>query len=349
MPRADGCASASVREMIRPVTLPLRILRPLFVLTLAAVLSSAGEWPASDAGARPAPQTGRYVALGDSYSSGEGLAPFVRGTAGRGCHRSRRAFPQRFAAVDRAVRLQTFVACSGARTANVGQLDASGKLTGVPQTGKQVTRIQLTALTPRAWRDIDLVTVTIGGNDAGFSDGLRTCIVLSCETGNLRLQILALVDAARSKIGSTYAAIRRRAPQATIVVLGYPQLFAAAPYRSAGCPGTIPRSRQLFLRHAATRLERIIAQETRRVGVFFASVEHLFEGHEPCGQKADWLFGIQNGLVQASYHPNADGQRAYARRLRALLRCLTADTSHLHSNGLPANPPPGAVSPRCAP
>ena len=310
-------------------------------------VATAGEGaPVVRAALRPL----RYVALGDSYSAGEGLPPFLRGTEGEGCHRSRRAFPLTFKVSGRDLARRVFVACTGAVTDNVGRVDRRGAVTGTIQEIQQASTVQLGALTPRAWRTVDLVSVTIGGNDAGFGDAIRACLTAECDQGAMRAQILSGVSGARRKVAATYAAIARVAPNATIIVLGYPQLFPATGRVRPGCTPDMPRPRQLFLRRAADRLETVLSGEARRAGVFYAGVQHLFDGHERCGRQEEWGFGVRVDALQASYHPNVEGQRAYARGLRAFLRCVMTNRSRRLASGLPRNPARGRGGPdRCRP
>ena len=106
-----------------------------------------------------------YVAMGDSYSSGEGIEPFLSGTdkSSQGenkCHRSQAAYPlllEGDTGLD--LNLTAFVACSGAITSNI---------TGTGQWGEPS---QLDALS----ESTDVVTLTIGGNDIGFESVLTAC------------------------------------------------------------------------------------------------------------------------------------------------------------------------------
>ena len=112
-----------------------------------------------------------YIALGDSYSAGEGLgtkaAPYLppTGDGGNRCHRSAQAYPEllSFPNATSPVPL-VFVACSGAISAQVFELPQK---TGYPVQGD--------ALAPKA----DLVTLTMGGNDLHFSDVLKLCFLKS--------------------------------------------------------------------------------------------------------------------------------------------------------------------------
>lgn len=83
-------------------------------------------------GVTPPPPTYKFVALGDSFSSGEGIEPFLAASAGNQCHRSELAYAEfveepghagasiysRYQAGDDGVRWG-FQACSGAVTDNV--------------------------------------------------------------------------------------------------------------------------------------------------------------------------------------------------------------------------------------
>jgi len=139
-----------------------------------------------------------YVALGDSYSSGVGAA----GQAGL-CLRSSRSYTTLWAERNDPASYRT-VACGGARTGDVRTW-------------------QVLSLSSRT----DLVSITIGGNDAGFAD-----TVVSCTLGS-DSSCAAKVEQARAyvtgtlpgELDRTYRAIRQKAPNAEVVVLGYPRLF----------------------------------------------------------------------------------------------------------------------------
>jgi hypothetical protein len=122
---------------------------------------------------------GRYVALGDSYSSGEGaidssgVANFESGTdvSGNKCHRSEDAYSHLLKA-DRSVNDDDFIfrACSGALMAHfVAKVGQSGQWNEGPQ---------LDAIAPadKPSLDTSLVTLSVGGNDAAFPQVLDACV-----------------------------------------------------------------------------------------------------------------------------------------------------------------------------
>jgi len=217
-----------------------------------------------------------YAALGDSYSSGVGTS----GATGS-CLRSPQGYPQLWVNTHSVSSFQ-FVACSGATT-------------------DDVLANQLTALNAGT----DLVSITIGGNDTGFADTLTTCQLgsdSSCQT--------AVNDARTSatttlpgKLDTTYAAIRSHAPNARVVVLGYPRLFELT--SSCGFFG-LDEFKRTILNQGADDLEAVIADRAAAAGFTFVDTRPIFTGHGVCGS-SPWLNGFELFDVTSSYHPNASG------------------------------------------
>jgi len=215
----------------------------------AVAVATLRSPPAADGGAAavPASAPGAYVALGDSYSSGVGAGSYLRQSGA--CLRSRRAYAY---GLGRPV--TSFRACGGARTDDV----LSSQLDPFPA-------------------DTRLVTITIGGNDAGFAGVLERCLFGSPRACGRR------IDAAErfvrrelpARLRRVYAAIRERAPQATVVVAGYPRLFARRPW--CGGVGRIDEAEQRRLNEGANLLVRTIAAEVERHrGFRFADVREAF-------------------------------------------------------------------------
>jgi lysophospholipase L1-like esterase len=138
----------------------------------------------------------RYVALGDSYSSGEGNPPFITGSDSSTdhCDRSSAAYGPLVAA-DESVSSSNFVfaACSGAVLADMF-LDNFAN-------GEQ-SQLNSIAATGQTSPTTDLVTLSIGGNDAGFEPIIQSCLSYfthsdsgcsSAITSNLNQGIDALV------------------------------------------------------------------------------------------------------------------------------------------------------------
>jgi lysophospholipase L1-like esterase len=111
----------------------------------------------------------RYVALGDSFSAGEGLPEFEPGTDTdtNSCHRSYGAYSRLLVATGIAPDPAAFHACSGARV-----IDLESPNAGSENEPPQIE--QLSEFT-------DVVTMTIGGNDIGFKNVVIACVVLACD------------------------------------------------------------------------------------------------------------------------------------------------------------------------
>lgn len=262
-------------------------------------------------------RTVRYVALGDSFSSGEGVAPYEPGTdtVHDRCHRSTRAYPRLLSRPGTlpGVRLRlSFYACSGATTAK--------NLLSEPRFGEQ-PQIDRPLL-----RRAQLVTLSIGGNDAGFSNVLAACSRAArtpCYRGPTRTRILRGIVGLRDRLAASYEAIHRRTGlHAKVVVVDYPNLFP-----TRGCAklrAVFSAKAQAFLRRAGGVLDRTIAQAAAAAGVQFVDVRSAFDGHEVCSRH-EWIdFFVaprahRLTATMGSFHPNAAGQRAYARVLRSVL------------------------------
>jgi lysophospholipase L1-like esterase len=262
-------------------------------------------------------RTVRYVALGDSFSAGEGVPPYEPGTATvrDRCHRSTRAY-SRLVSLAHIRFTRTFYACSGARTPDVLTRSRFGEL---PQLGH-----------PRVGH-AQLVTITVGGNDAGFLRVLVECTRLygrlhhgRCYRQANAHRILGGIEALRGTLAGTYQAIRDRTGPATkIVVLDYPNLFPAKGCRKLAA--VFDERAQRFMRTAGSVLDATIASAAAQAHVRFVDVRPEFSHHELCARE-EWVdFFVRPrakrpGAILGSFHPNAAGQRAYARILRSELR-----------------------------
>ena len=246
-----------------------RLCSTLFLtLTLLATSSVA-------AGAAGTEASTDYVALGDSYSSGTGAGSYDLSSS---CQRSSRAYPALFAAQN-AVQSFSFQACGGATSADVrgGQL---GSLSS----------------------ETDLVSVTSGGNDAGFVD-----VVVACRTGSDQDCFSALdrseqyiAEALPGELDLLYGDIRAGAPGAHVVVLGYPRL-----YETTDCFGAIPVARRERINATADTLNAALRGTAQAHGFAFADVSPAFEGRRICAS-SPWIHG-PTWPVSSSYHPNRSG------------------------------------------
>ena len=246
-----------------------------------------------------------YVALGDSYTA----APLVPKTdTTNGCLRSDQNYPSLVAAAMPGTQLVD-VSCSGAD---------STSMVGAQRTQTQTQPAQFDALT----EDTDLVTVGIGGNDFNlFGTLLGQCVVRNsaepAEGGcaaELGPRGQAKIDRQLKKITSYLTSIvtgiRDRSPQATVVVVGYPQIVPAA----GTCPELLPLAaadypyaRELNEKLAAAVKKGAQASDGEYVDVFRASA-----GHDICADDP-WINGRNSDFGKAlAFHPFAAEQQAVA-------------------------------------
>ncbi|MEU8705778.1 SGNH/GDSL hydrolase family protein [Streptomyces sp. NPDC048565] len=220
-----------------------------------------------------------YVALGDSYASGVGAGSYDSGSGD--CKRSTRAYPALWEAANNPASF-AFTACSGARTGDV----TAGQL-GPLNSGT------------------DLVSISIGGNDAGFSDVMTTCVLQSEATCLNRIATArAYVDSTLpGQLDSVYAAISAKAPSAHVVVLGYPRFYQLG----GSCLVGLSEAKRSAINGAADYLNAATAKRAADHGFTFGDVTSTFTGHEICSGDA-WLHSLDLLNIGQSYHPTAAGQ-----------------------------------------
>lgn len=215
-----------------------------------------------------------YVALGDSYSSGTGAGSYIDST----CKRSSNAYPYRWAGAHSPASFR-FVACSGATTSSV----SSGQL---PALSSSTT----------------LVSVTAGGNDAGFSSVMTTCVTRSdsaCVKAAQDAEAF-MRNTLPGRLDSLYTAIRSKAPNAKVVVLSYPRLYII----TSSCAG-LSNTKRTALNKAADTLATETAKEVAEAGFTFADARDTFAGHELCSGDG-WLNSV-TWPIGDSYHPTSRG------------------------------------------
>lgn len=245
-----------------------------------------------------------YVALGDSYTA----APGVPETTDAACQRSSSNYPSLVAAeVDLAL---VDVSCSGADTL---------ALVGVQETGDGPVPAQFGALTG----DVRLVTMGMGGNDEGlFRDLVTTCLSLasadptgspcrdamSTPAGDTAMNRIATIQ---TRLTSALVGINDRAPDADVVLVGYPQLVP----RTGTCESLpLADGDYAYVRELTVALGAATAQAAADADAGYADVLRASEGHHVCAGPDAWVNGIANddGRAAAPLHPFAEEQAAVA-------------------------------------
>lgn len=305
----------------------------------------------------------KYVALGDSFSAGEGIEPFFE--PADKCHRSTLAYPTYVrrpgstgASIYELAKFGTpgleqgsqwgFLACSGAKTSRVSDELAPDPRRKDPQNSNALP----------VDTNTDLVTLTIGGDNVDFADILQRCAQSSnCTTEKYNGRLLKDIIGSRltalgPELDRVYAQIHTIAPKARIIVAGYPQLFPKSPAeQNCGKLGqktisTFPvhlsvgfsQPEQNFLRDQDNRLNDFISTHVLKFNaehpingqiVIFVPVAGYFKGHEICGNSGEWIngptySGIQLDVNDQSFHPTDDGQRlGYATAINDTIKNLS--------------------------
>jgi hypothetical protein len=232
-----------------------------------------------------------------------------------------------------------FLACSGATTTQI----LKSQVTTKPD--KTNTNWLLLSSTTT------LVTITAGGDDLGWANVLKFCYEqwTDCENdsfdGYSTLNAYANAELAQlePRLQTLYQAIAALAPNATILVLGYPQLLPASVveqdcFELRPIPGEIglDNDEQNWLRSADTALNTTIENAVSASGVdaVFLPVASEFAGHEVCGSLGPWIngpsFTIHGSLrhpskyiSKSSFHPNETGQSEYATLINQFLTPLS--------------------------
>ena len=290
---------------------PVRRRQSAFAAGLATLAMALG-FTAIPADAAPPPDVD-YVALGDSYTAGTGAGPFAQTFP---CDQTTGGYVD-ILNDSPIVTLVDNEACHGAL------------LTQATWDGVTSVQDQLAALVDSGAlsEDTELVSLTAGANDLGFANIIGICATQSptaCEnavnTATSEGSLLALTEA----LAETYAAIQAAAPDATIVVFGYPLLFDTT---DPVVPLPIPLASQELINLGTLAINGAIedavdlANNEYDTSVVYVDVTKRFAGHEVNSTDPWIFFGTYldaNGMPQLdprSFHPNRDGHRAYASAL----------------------------------
>jgi hypothetical protein len=250
------------------------------VTAAAAVIALAN--PASAAAVN-------YVALGDSYASGLGTGSYD-GASGS-CKRGPLAYPALWAAATAPASFKS-VACSGAKTGDV--INQSATLAS----------------------STNLVTVQVGGNDAGFTDVITTCTFGSDQdcVNRVNQSKAYIANTLPGLLNNVYGTIKSKSPSARVVVLGYPRLYKVPGTCNVGLSDT----KRAAINSGSDALHNVISARAGAAGFGYVDVRGAFTGHEICS--SSWWLNSLSWPVEESYHPNRAGhQSGYLPALRSVI------------------------------
>ena len=294
-------------------------------LALGFLAGAVGLAVAAPAAPGPSAAPLRYIALGDSFSSGEGVPPFRPGTdqlfpVHDECHRSFRAYPALIAGRRSSPGTWGFWACSGATTADLTHTNHAN-----PGEIAQLDRIAAPGASDKR---VDLVTLTIGGNDVGFGSAALNCVVArflpgleACQS-QWRARIQDAIAKLGTKLPAVYRAVHARAPDARILVLGYPDPFPRTTSQFSKCRLWLEPEDLRFFHDETERLNAVVRAAV--LATTGANLTYLaptgFAGHDACSE-SPWFTGLIVSPTRfgESFHPNALGQRRLAKIVLAAI------------------------------
>ena len=293
--RANRSPQLPDRCKFPPMTARGRFLARL-VTTLVALagILTVGALPA----AAKTVGIGQYVALGDSYAAGQGGSQQYDNT----CLRSPNGYPALLDAESQ-IHLRANAACTGATTADVAEKQLSAL--------KQSTK---------------LVTLTVGAADLGLSEVLAACTAVPPThclevIGGASLKLAALED----DLTALYIAVAEAAPNALILVTGYPYLFEES------VPGLDPAIIKA-VNDATTALnltiqKAVAAAQAAGVNVEYVDVTGAFDGHGIGSNGV--LFINPPGTGINAFHPTPAGYEAYAAAISAAIPSSWSNKQHV--------------------
>jgi hypothetical protein len=278
----------------------------------------------------------QYLAMGDSYISGEGAYSYVDGTDTdlNHCHLSQKSYPY---LISSQLNFDSFhsVACSGATTNDIvnggdsyrgqaqekiewGERSASEKNGSIENFNVGVAN-QLRFV--QQYRP-GVVTISISGNDIGFSNILKTCVVASYTCYNNyedRLELIHQINNKFPTIVQTYQKIKDASPDAKIYAIGYPQVA----FVGGDCAANVHLSVDeiSFAQQLIAYLDQVIQLASAKAGIAYVDTQNALLGHRLCETKSSKVAvnGLTAGndkpsilhgpMASESYHPNQLGHQ----------------------------------------
>jgi lysophospholipase L1-like esterase len=281
-----------------------------------------------------------YLALGDSYTSGEGAHKYEIGTDDEDinmCHLSKVSYPYIIADKLQA-NLFHSVACSGARTVNVrggtGESKDKSKKDRDNQyyTGTRPSNDPLGIWAPGYKKQIGfvsvnnpkIITLSAGGNDVGFDDKLKACLKPgTCYPSyEDRQEIFNEIDGKLATLTDTFKKTKEYATKnARIYIIGYPQI--ALPTGNCGLNVHLNEDELTLAASIITRLNTVMKTAATNAEVNYVDIEDALSGYRLCENDAGNI--AMNGLTAGkdildilgneSYHPNQFGHELIAAKI----------------------------------
>jgi len=304
-----------------------------------------------------------YLAMGDSYISGQGEFVYKDGTdtATNTCHLSPLSYP--FSMGAGLFNQYNSVACSGAVTADITGIGYQDYNHTHPQSKGRADSSYDNDILSNFWPGYrtqltfvktyqpSVITLSIGGNDIDFTDMLTSCVSFVHLPTNGQtcyskyddvMRVIQNIDGIYQRLQDTYRAILQADPGVRLYVIGYPQIVTLG-----NCADNVHLNSQeiVFAQAVIGYLDSTIEKAADSAGARYVDTKGAFDGNRMCEAKSSAV--AVNGLTAGndvnvalgikvigseSYHPNVLGHQLLAQKILSLTDNLTqpmpgADTS----------------------
>jgi lysophospholipase L1-like esterase len=311
-----------------------------------------------------------YVALGDSYTAGEGSFNYVAGTdlPYNRCHLSVHSYPF-LLSQDIFHGDGHSAACSGARIHDIDDTSGGypGQVTGgIARKTRTVDSVNaiINEYNPgyiaqyeiAAHYQPKVLTVSAGGNDMGFADIMKACALPSIKTSTCydtfedRQEVMQTIDSQLKPLVSLYKMLQESTPTSAVYVIGYPQIV----FGGGSCALNVHLDAKEieFSQEVTEYMNGVIQQAAAAAGVQYVDISKALSGHRLCESKSYDV--AVNGLTAGtddgpwgtkvfgseSYHPTALGQELIEQAILAKTKNFTLPSVHGDpSKGTPSVPP----------
>lgn len=253
-----------------------------------------------------------YVALGDSYTAGPNIGGQAAMSGRKVCGQSDQNYPHLLA--QRLGLKLTDVSCGGAQTSS---------MTGHQQREGVDVPPQLDAL----GTSTRLVTLSVGGNDGYvfgnltgrcLSEGMQDPEGAPCthRIGDVAAVLQSYRTALSGRLLAVVKEIQVRAPNAEVLVVGYPQLVP----EHGTCRTLLPLAVGDYplLRKVIDTIDEAMRSTAEKADVTYVDVASAVAGHDICSSDP-WIAGIRPGPQAAPFHPLAEEQQAVATQVEEAL------------------------------
>jgi GDSL-like Lipase/Acylhydrolase. len=270
--------------------------------------------------------------LGDSYSSGVGGGLY----SGGWCFRSPNSAGNLYAARLRARGVNVTVkdsSCANSQTEHVTESQRSNMM---GSSSSVINRPQIEAISSST----DLVIMTMGGNDIGFGNLLKTCLMTNRQADACRDTINAAkqsIDNVATSYRRVFQAIEKQGlrSDAKIVVMAYPMLVRDDSYSvrdSSGNEVRVSDEIRALSREGNKRMSDMVNEHNAKhpgQAIFVSDIPDRFENHQPHANGSRnftddlWINPVNYLSVRSFlswYHPNVTGYRQYEKALHEKLK-----------------------------